>query len=109
MSVNKKITGAVDPRSITLSTEEAKTRAMLQEHVFTKGPEEGWTNAKAAVANVFTALWYASLPFSRIKTVADALAGYEVAGIEEALTALTRAKVLRSKVHRGIRSYEMNY
>lgn len=62
------------------------------------------------VAGVFKAMHHASLPVSRI--VAIGMAMFNLSRWDDPqsiLTILTKAKVLRSRMIRGVRHYEVNY
>lgn len=92
----------------TRSSEEAMTYQLFAEHF---ADENNWTSAKAAVANTFKAMWTASLPADKVHAVTVAMSSiaFEEASVQKALTALVRAKVLRSHRHSGRTFYEVNY
>lgn len=69
-----------------------------------------WTPSRAMVAQVFKAMWHASLPAEQINKIAIAFGSMqEGQDLTDTLTELTRAKVLRSITKRGVRRYEVNF
>lgn len=88
------------------STEEARTEELFGEYL---KDDANWSPAKAAVANVFRAMWWASLPVDRINALAMAINNLTEFDAQTTLTNLVKAKVLRSRIERGQRLYEVNY
>jgi len=84
---------------------EAKTYELLAPLY---GEQEDRQN-RVLIANVFKAMWSASMPAKKIEAVACAMHGFENLDLQETLTRLCRAKVLRSYVNCGQRFYEVNY
>jgi len=68
-----------------------------------------WNPDFNAVAAVFKAMYYAALTTEKVNAIACALCGFTGFDAQEELTRLTRAKVLRSRMHGGERLYELNY
>lgn len=91
------------------SAEEAKTHELVGRYLELNSETHPWEAYALALA--IKALWSSSISLSRIVAVASALSGQplndEVA--QEQLTKMVRAKVLRSRVNRGTRLYEVNY
>jgi len=87
--------------SIELSTEERKTRELFE------NLPEG--NHFIMLRSVFKAMYWASLSVEKIEQVACAMHSLETVDLKKALTKLTRAKVLRSRMNSGKRLYEVNY
>jgi hypothetical protein len=61
------------------------------------------------VAKVFIALHANSIPAYRVNTLAAALYNCPTPDLQKTLTAMVKAKVLRSRVKSGERLYEVNY
>lgn len=70
-----------------------------------------WSQGEILVGHVFSAMHSSALPVARITRIAEALHGFEPGALDltKALTDLTRAKVLRSRMIQGVRHYEVNY
>ena len=91
----------------TRSADEAKTYELFANFEAT---HPGYNHDVVVVGMVFKALYYASLPVDRIVAVGTALANLTRWDNPQAiLTTLTKAKVLRSRMIRGERHYEVNY
>lgn len=84
----------------SLSFEEAKTRELFA--------TVDWTSAGQAIANVFCAFPYMTFTCEKLEAAVAALFNMEIA-LQPALTRLVKAKVLRSRKHRGQTLYEVNY
>lgn len=70
----------------------------------------GASNHARLVRAVFITHYGSSLPVERINTMAAALAGYVgPLDLSTELTSLARAKVLRSRMIKGVRHYEINF
>lgn len=93
------------------SADEAKTYELFynyeQAH---KAGVPGYNHDVVVVGMVFKAMHYASLPVSRIVAIGVAMANLSRwDNPQDILTKLTKAKVLRSRMIRGERHYEVNY
>ena len=93
----------------TRSADEAKTHELLHAYLKTS-----WSPMAAIVGAVFRAMHHSALPVDRVAQIGAALAGYQhdtLRGqdLTDALTAMTKAKVLRSRSIKGVRHYEVNY
>lgn len=84
---------------------EAKAYELLATHL----RSDNWTSRKAAIANVFRAMWHASLEVERVNAIANAMGNTTGIDFQPELTQLVKAKVLRSRVQGGKRLYEVNY
>jgi hypothetical protein len=76
--------------------------------------EAKWTPRRQMIANFFKAHYTVAMPAVQIAKVCCALYGYETLDLQADLTALVKAKVLRSRRSQGGRSeagtlYEVNY
>jgi hypothetical protein len=94
--------------SFQLSRAEQSAREMMEEYRDARGSEI--TGAEIAVLRVFTAMWANSLPADRIVALAELMgSGMGSEFIPAGLSRLVRAKILRTRNHRGQRYYEVNY
>jgi hypothetical protein len=92
------------------SVEEARTHELFD--FGSNGIE--WTPNMAVLANVWRAMYSSALPVTRIQIIAAAIACYKMDGLDpnwlrKELTALVRAKILRSYHKQGQYLYEVNY
>jgi hypothetical protein len=90
---------------------EARTLEMLDQFM-----EKGWTPDTAVIAMVWRACWSSALPVDSIVRIGCALAHYAPQAEErmkpdlhKALSAMVRAKVLRTRRDRGRTLYEVNF
>ena len=60
------------------------------------------------IKTAFRAMWSSSLPVARVERIAAALHNYDTVDLQEDLTKMAKAKILRSRVIRGVRHYEIN-
>lgn len=92
------------------SAEEAKTHQLFGEYF---SDEKRWSPTGAIIANVFRAMWSSALTADSICRIGVAMTNYmadqDIADLQDKLTALVKAKVLRSFVKRGERLYEVNF
>jgi len=95
------------PDFTTRSEFEAKTYELFH----TAAQTREWNQGELLVAQVFRAQHASALTVERIERIAAAFHGFEDGSLDlqPALTALARAKVLRSRMDRGTRLYEVNY
>lgn len=84
---------------------ELEARKMLATHQVTTE----WTPGDAAVRLVFSAQWGSSLPVSRVEEIAHALGGLHLNSIQTSLTKMVNQKLLRSRMIRGVRHYELAF
>jgi hypothetical protein len=93
----------------TRSAEEAKTHEMLDvDNMDAKGIE--WSQHRQIVAMVFRACWHASLSVDQINRTGQVLANLiDTPDLSEMLQLMNRKRILRTRVQRGIRLYEVNY
>jgi hypothetical protein len=102
-----------------ISAHEAEARALLTQYeaqMYAQHDREvagSWAafHSAAVLCRVFSAMPAASLPVERIVQVGAALVGAKAAALDvelpPALTAAVRAKVLRSRMIKGVRHYEV--
>lgn len=83
---------------------EAQAHEMLDNY----RDNTGWSSEKSLIATVFKAAYATSLPVARINKISEALTCFTT-DLQPALTEAVRAKVLRSRVIRGVRHYELNF
>ena len=89
----------------TRSAEEAKTHELLDTY-----RDANWSPEKAILAQVFKAIWSSSISVERVNKIAIALNSMGESGdLQKTLTEAVRAKILRSRMHGGVRLYEVNY
>lgn len=84
---------------------EARTHELLDAFIESNPNFDG----ARMVASALKPLYYASLPAARINAIAVAMHGLVECNLQPVLTAMVKAKVLRSRVERGERLYEVNY
>jgi hypothetical protein len=86
---------------------EAKTHQMLADHLKASN-----TGVDAAICHVFRAFWEMSYSTKQIVALISAIhGGWEVSEciVQRALSNMVAAGVLRSRVTRKVRFYEVNY
>lgn len=86
---------------LTLDPMEIRTRELFN--------TVEWTSNRQLVANVFVALWASSFTREQLEKIGAAMHNLRPVDLSETLTELVRLKVLRSRTHRGVRLYEVNY
>lgn len=87
------------------SAEEARTHELMDTY-----RDAAWTSTRAVMAMVWKARYHAALTVKDINETAKVLANLaEVPDLQAELTAMTRAKVLRSYTKQGRKLYEVNY
>jgi hypothetical protein len=96
----------------TRSAAEADTHRLFDTYIADrKGSYDPYIQM---ASTVFKASHHSSLPLARIQMIAEALCGFNPGqlnddAMKDALGQLVRAKVLRSRVLRGVRHWEVNY
>jgi hypothetical protein len=90
---------------------DIKTRELFAAHMDGDLSDGNWTPVKAGIRNIFEAFYTCAYPANRVRDIVNAVSHthYSEEAIKDALTSLVRAKVLRSRVQRGVRFYEVNY
>lgn len=85
---------------------EARTHEMFSIYF---QEELNWSPKRAALANVFKAMWSDSLSLERVNNLACAICNLSEFDASATLTKLVRAKILRSRMIGGVRHWEVNY
>lgn len=68
-------------------------------------------HSRILIKMAFRAMWSNSLSITRIERIAAALANLDESNVDlqDELTRMTKAKILRSRMIQGVRHYEVNY
>lgn len=95
-----------------LSDTESKARDMIEEsrERDRKADVPNW-DVRQQIRITFQAAWSRALTVGEVSEIGRALTGFgpSVETVQRELTALTRAKLLRSYENQGRRLYELNY
>lgn len=89
-----------------LSDYEHQTHDLFKAHLDVAA---NWTSEKQTLCNIFNAFPTASYCCTRLEQIAAAVYGLDTISLQRALTDLCRAKVMRARMNRGLRLYEVNY
>lgn len=89
---------------------EAKVHELFGKYL---NEENNWSSTGALIGGVFRAMWSAALTAKQIGRIGGAMnnfkEGHDVEDLKAKLSAMVKAKVLRSYVQNGERHYEVNY
>jgi hypothetical protein len=94
------------PVQISVSAEELKARTMIE----TYRVAHEWTQHRQIALIVWRACWSGALPIERINEIGKALANLnDLPDLQETVTEMARAKLLRSYRKQGRKFYEVNF